>query len=411
MDVQKLIKIGKLRKVASEEYVFHQNDEGDDMFLILQGSAGVYATNVDGSRVQLAELSVGQFFGEMALVDKQPRSADVQAAENLTLFVITEDNFEKVIETFPDLAVKMMRGMSIRIRTLNTQYGELWTTAKGMEKEQVALAVDKMEKTEAEQTEQPSCETDKSNTNEPIKPKKSGEKVDYETAVAPAADFQFLMMSKVNCPVCEDTFETLKIRTTLLKQKAENKDFRIIYDGFEPYWYRIWVCPHCTYANFDYDFQKVHYMKKKGILKSKSQNKIKYSLDYKPGMPKTLHQVLSEFLLCQEIHEIVPLERLSYAKSWLYLLWIYTDADDQEMIKYATDKALDAYIDFYMNGMAELAQGQEIRLCMLIAELNKNKGCYTDAVKYLYKAVQMRTEPERLREMASDRLMEYKDLR
>ncbi|OEF97499.1 DUF2225 domain-containing protein [Desulfuribacillus alkaliarsenatis] len=410
MDVNKLLQIGRLKKCSADEIVFYENDQGDEMYLVLQGSVGVYKHNLDGSRIELAVLSAGDFFGEMSLVDNQPRSADVQALEDVTLFVIDNENLEKVVATCPDLAVKIMKGMSLRIRKLNDSYRELWDTAKSLEEE--SLEVDSTEQRIAQKMEMLKQNQGYLQAKEELAASAKetiSKEIDYERIYASKMDTEYLIKSTVECPVCEQNFETDRIRNTLLKQAGEDCDFRVRYKDFEPYWYNIWVCPHCFYGNFDHAFTKAHYLKKKEIAGQKYQMQSKYSV-LKSGT-LTLKQVIAKFFLCQDIFNMIPKERLPFAKVWLYLSWIYEDAGDTEMFQFANQMALDAYIDFYSNDTVQLAQGQEIRLCMLIAELFKKQGKIDEAVKYLYKAVQMRTEPKREREQASERLMEYKNLK
>lgn len=462
MDIKRLLQIGKPLAIKADEFVCREGDHGNCMYLILKGRVGVYTYNVDGSRIQLAELMAGDFFGEMSLVDGAPRSADVQALEELTVFVINQSNFERVISTCPDLAVKIMKGMSLRIRELNHSLKEARSVAKELEVgiqeciqgDTEEIAVTANECSIKNQSVEEVCEQDriiqdklknllqspeyiqiKNTIDKRIESSKSLKNKDdylesiesdsqpietverlidsiapisYDAIVAPEKYNQYVFQGKVDCPVCEKSFEATRIRTTQIKQKSEEADFRIHYRDFEPYWYKIWVCPHCYYANFDHEFHKPHYLKKKVILGKTKSFKEKYPMEF--AKKRSLKDVIAMHYLCQEIHEIAPKDRLAFAKVWLYLSWIFEDHKDTEMFDFAVNQTVESYVDMYNNDSRGLANGQEIRLCMLIAELYKKQKKYKEALFYLSKAVQMRTEPRMMREQASDRLMELKGI-
>jgi CRP-like cAMP-binding protein len=76
------------------ETVFNQGDEGDTMFIVQEGSVVVIRER-DGAGTVVASLKQGEFFGEMALVDQEPRSATVKTLEKTTLVPITRDFFFK----------------------------------------------------------------------------------------------------------------------------------------------------------------------------------------------------------------------------------------------------------------------------------------------------------------------------
>jgi CRP/FNR family cyclic AMP-dependent transcriptional regulator len=86
---------------------------GVEMHVILEGRA-----RVDVNGVTHTVLGPGQYFGEVALIDGQPRSADVVPEEGgLRTFAISKWTFEDVLEKHPEIAVPMLRVMASRLRT------------------------------------------------------------------------------------------------------------------------------------------------------------------------------------------------------------------------------------------------------------------------------------------------------
>lgn len=91
-DVMKIFARGMTMRVAKGEAIFYKGTIGSQMYLVLAGKVGVH----DQGKL-LATLTMGDMFGEMALVNKEPRSADVLALEDSRLFVLNESTFEKLM--------------------------------------------------------------------------------------------------------------------------------------------------------------------------------------------------------------------------------------------------------------------------------------------------------------------------
>jgi CRP-like cAMP-binding protein len=88
-----------------------QGAEGDAFYVILDGTATVA---VDGEQVN--ELGPGDWFGELALLDGEPRSSTVTAAEDLEVAVLGVRMFRTLLREFPDLASQLLAGMAAALR-------------------------------------------------------------------------------------------------------------------------------------------------------------------------------------------------------------------------------------------------------------------------------------------------------
>ena len=106
----------KVHKFAAGEMIFGQGDLGDCMYFILSGSVAIRLNGV-----LLEELGEDQFFGEMALIDRQPRSADAVALTDCELEVVDERRFIFRVQEAPFFAIKVMRVMADRLRTANAR--------------------------------------------------------------------------------------------------------------------------------------------------------------------------------------------------------------------------------------------------------------------------------------------------
>jgi serine phosphatase RsbU (regulator of sigma subunit) len=98
--------------------LFCQNDEGHDCYVILTGALEVI-TYLNGAEIQLEVRHEGQIIGEMALIDRSPRSATVRAVTSSRLAVLNEQHFADLMRSDPALAMKLLRDGTMRLRSTN----------------------------------------------------------------------------------------------------------------------------------------------------------------------------------------------------------------------------------------------------------------------------------------------------
>jgi CRP/FNR family cyclic AMP-dependent transcriptional regulator len=96
--------------------LFAAGDAGDAMYLIESGRVRISVTDADNKRIVLAELARGDFFGEMAIIDGQKRSADATVLERARLAVLSRENFLRFINHNPGVALEMLSATFSRLR-------------------------------------------------------------------------------------------------------------------------------------------------------------------------------------------------------------------------------------------------------------------------------------------------------
>jgi CRP/FNR family transcriptional regulator, cyclic AMP receptor protein len=96
--------------------LFRAGDQGDAMYLIEQGKVRICVRAKDGQEVTLTELHRGDFFGEMALLDGKPRSADARVAEDARLAVLSREHFLSFVSSNPNVALEMLTALTNRLR-------------------------------------------------------------------------------------------------------------------------------------------------------------------------------------------------------------------------------------------------------------------------------------------------------
>lgn len=118
---EELVKIfskGITMRVTKGETIFHKGTVGSQMYVVLGGSVGVF----DGNQ-QLAALHTGDMFGEMALVNREPRSATVIAMEESKLFVLSENTFQQLLTKRVAIQILMniVNTLSKRLKSTNAK--------------------------------------------------------------------------------------------------------------------------------------------------------------------------------------------------------------------------------------------------------------------------------------------------
>ena len=105
--------------------IVHQGEEGNCMFYVAVGRCRVIAKHGDRT-VELAELGPGEIVGELAMFDRQPRCADVQAIDHCVLLKVNEGVLRALAGVFPAAAFKFLIGivreMGLRLRQSNARY-------------------------------------------------------------------------------------------------------------------------------------------------------------------------------------------------------------------------------------------------------------------------------------------------
>jgi CRP-like cAMP-binding protein len=113
------------KKFSRDTIIVSEGDDGDSLMIIVSGQVKVTLLSEDGKEIILSILRQGDFFGEMSLLDGEPRSATVIAMKDSTLLIIQRQNFLKQIDENPGLAKAILVEMSMRIRRADRRIGGL----------------------------------------------------------------------------------------------------------------------------------------------------------------------------------------------------------------------------------------------------------------------------------------------
>jgi len=118
VEIDRLVAALRRRRFARNEVVFHRDDPGNCLYLIAKGTLKIALRYEDGREIILTLLGVGDYFGELALLDGEPRSADAIAVEPCELLLLPRDVFLRFIEESPGAALRLLEALGAQFRRL-----------------------------------------------------------------------------------------------------------------------------------------------------------------------------------------------------------------------------------------------------------------------------------------------------
>src|SRR5713226_8792428 len=113
------------REYPKNSVILFEDDPGDALYIVSTGQVKVVLIGEDGREVILSVLGEGEVFGEMALIDDEPRSAHVIAMEDSTLVVLRREDFQNILLQVPAIALALLRELSRRLRRVDEKVGSL----------------------------------------------------------------------------------------------------------------------------------------------------------------------------------------------------------------------------------------------------------------------------------------------
>lgn len=124
-ELSKLARLVVNRTYPKESVIFFEQDEGDSLFIMNTGKVKVAKISDEGKEIILAVLAAGDFFGDMSLLDGEPRSATVIALEDTEVYTLRRQEFLTMLKENPSTGVELLAVLSRRIREANRKIGNL----------------------------------------------------------------------------------------------------------------------------------------------------------------------------------------------------------------------------------------------------------------------------------------------
>ena len=124
-DLESLLSATTRRSYNKDTVIFFEHDVGDALFMILSGRVKVTMLSSDGREIILSVLSSNEFFGEMSLLDNEPRSATAIAMQKTEMVMLHQKDFLSIVEKRPLVLINLLATLSSRLRKANQQIGNL----------------------------------------------------------------------------------------------------------------------------------------------------------------------------------------------------------------------------------------------------------------------------------------------
>jgi CRP/FNR family cyclic AMP-dependent transcriptional regulator len=124
-ELARFAEVTREREYPKNSVILFEDDPGDALYIVSTGQVKVVLIGEDGREVILSVLGDGDFFGEMSLIDDEPRSAHVIAMKDSQLLVLRRDDFQARLEEQPKIALKLLRVLVQRLRRADEKIGGL----------------------------------------------------------------------------------------------------------------------------------------------------------------------------------------------------------------------------------------------------------------------------------------------
>ncbi len=109
------------RTFESGSYIFLEDSDGEQCFFVVSGSVKVTRLSKEGKEVILAMMGLGDFFGEMSLLDGRSRSANIISLEKTEVLTLNREDFLEVLQDYPNIAIQLIKEMALRLRKSDRQ--------------------------------------------------------------------------------------------------------------------------------------------------------------------------------------------------------------------------------------------------------------------------------------------------
>jgi CRP-like cAMP-binding protein len=124
-DLEQLAGVVTRRQFRKGDAIFHKEDEGQSLFIVEDGAVRIYVPSAQGADLTLAILGAGDFFGDLSLLDGQPRSAGADAMQDTRALILERSDFLELMRSRPDAALAIMAVVSKRLRETDEMASDL----------------------------------------------------------------------------------------------------------------------------------------------------------------------------------------------------------------------------------------------------------------------------------------------
>ncbi|MDD4600150.1 MAG: DUF2225 domain-containing protein [Negativicutes bacterium] len=210
------------------------------------------------------------------------------------------------------------------------------------------------------------------------------------------------------CSVCGMDFPVTRVRMRLVKERQDT-DFCTYYKDINPYYYTIWVCPHCGYAAQDSHFPNISPANIDKVAKFLAGREVNINL----GGERTREQAIAAYKLAIFFADMEGLAASEIAGLYLRLAWLFREGEFDNEEQAALSKAAGYFEQALFKERLPIAGMSEVSITYLVGELLRRTGRAEEGLRYFSKVVaspQAKME-KRILDMARDAWQEARATR
>lgn len=361
--IQNLIAISKSRQFPKDYYICHEGQPGSEMYVILKGKVSVSINNSMGVPIQVVTLESGEFFGEMALFDKLPRSASCMAMEDTVCAAVGADKLQQFITACPDIAEKLMMSLSSRLRQMNNR---LYKSSRQVIANENIL---------------PFC------LPEAYAP--------CHALEAPKSNPRYVDVYPITCPVCGKIIHADFVKFNALLREKVLPNRRPVYRELDPLWHYIWDCASCGYHNYYLKFVGMSGGTPERVRQHvDAQNKVLRETELSMGVLSDFDQMALKYFRAIHLNESLDKNDSRLLGSlWLFVRWLFEEAGDAKMTSFCRKKLLSCVEDVYRNQFDSLGSvAEQDNYSFIYAQALREENRREEAKKVYQKIIDFTTD-------------------
>ena len=124
-DLDAVAQAVKVKSFPKNTILFSEGDESDSFYVICEGRVNVGINDAEGKEIILSRLGAGEYFGEMALMDGEPRSAFVMTKDACRMMILSKSDFKRILSLNYDIMLTLLKEVQRRLREANKKIESL----------------------------------------------------------------------------------------------------------------------------------------------------------------------------------------------------------------------------------------------------------------------------------------------
>ena len=140
-EIEIISQVVKEEILPAHTNIIEQDGQSNLAYFIQEGGTKVYRISEDGEEVNLAVLGEGEVVGEMALIDDEPRSANVDTIQETKVFILSRTDFNRILISNPEVAISLLKTFAKRVRNTNEHVEDILSRNLGERTWKVLLSL------------------------------------------------------------------------------------------------------------------------------------------------------------------------------------------------------------------------------------------------------------------------------